>query len=283
MRIQLFSDLHLEFYPTAMRSLADIEVDASADVVVLAGDIAKGWASVEFAQEVAQRAGAPVLWIPGNHEYYGRDFDELNAQFEQAQLEGVHVLMNRDVTLQGVRFLGATLWTDFALYEGARRLRTREDALTIGQIALNDFRVIRRGRGLFSARASAEEHACSRAFLEQELARKLAGPTVVITHHAPHPRSIHPRFAADSRVLKSNHRLPHERDSWRINPCFASNLEGLLQGADLWLHGHMHDSVDYQVGGCRVVANPRGYPAWALDQAPRFENGAFNPRLLLEV
>lgn len=283
MRIQILSDLHREFFVQALQGPGEVGVDPRADVVVLAGDIAKGWASLQYAADLAQRHGVPVVWIPGNHEYYGQDYDSLRLRFEQAEIAGVHALMNRSVTIGDVRFVGSTLWTDFALYEGSARLPTREDAMVVGQNNLNDFRVIRRGGLAFSAQASAQEHALARAFLEQELAQKLARATVVVTHHAPSAKSIHPRFAADSRALASRGRLPNENGSWRINPCFASNLEPLARQADVWVHGHMHDGVDYRVGDCRVVANPRGYPAWRRDGTVEFENERFEPRLLVDV
>ena len=282
MRIQLLSDLHMEHFPQALRAAGEVVVDARADALVLAGDIAKGWASLQYASELAQRAGIPVVWIPGNHEYYGQDYDALRLHFEQAELEGVHILMDRSVTLRDVRFVGSTLWTDFALYEGSVGLPTREAAMVVGQNNLSDFRVIRRGALPFSAQASAREHALARAFLTRELALRPARATVVVTHHAPHANSIHARFAASSRALNSPSRLPDE-NSWRINPCFASNLDALVQQADVWVHGHMHDGVSYRVGACRVVANPRGYPQWDRNGSLKFENATFEPQLLIDV
>lgn len=82
--------------------------------------------------------------------------------------------------------------------------------------------------------------------------------------------SIHPRYAAD-----------------RLNAGFVSDLTPLLNGADLWLHGHVHDSVDYNVGRCRVVANPAGYVLNYFDASADtklgFENQLFNPRMVIEV
>ena len=283
MRIQLLSDLHLERYVRAWEGLGEVQVDPRADAVVLAGDIAKGWASLQFAHQLAERSQLPVLWIPGNHEYYEQDYDELRLRFAQAELPGVHVLMERSVTLGDVRFLGATLWTDFALYQGAARLATREAAMNTGKIVINDFRVIRRGLELFSPQDSVREHTRARAFLERELRQPFEGRTVVVTHHAPCARSIHARFFADSRVLRSPVRLSGEREVWRINPCFASNLEKLVAHADVWVHGHMHNTADYHEGGCRVVANPRGYPRWSGGGELEFENPDYVPQLLIDV
>ena len=285
-RIQLLSDLHVEFldkrYSYAAYRMIDVHPDA--DVIVLAGDIDTGWRSLEFASKLAQRACRPVIWLPGNHEFYQHDFDDLRSRFEQADFEGVHVLMNRSVVVDGVRFLGGTLWTDFALYEGSNRLNTREQAMELAEGNLADFRVIKRGDRRFSPMDSAVEHAATRAFLERELATPFPGKTVVVTHHAPHPRSIHPRYAAHGDTLASRRPLERwctrdENSHWYLNPCFASRLEPLIEQADLWLHGHMHDSVDYQLGRCHVIANPRGYPRLP----PVFENENFEPQKLILI
>lgn len=120
------------------------------------------------------------------------------------------------------------------------------------------------------ARQTLEDHEESRRWLERELEKPFAGKTVVITHHGPHPLSIHPRYVGN-----------------RINAGFVSDLTPLLLKTDLWLHGHVHDSFAYQVGGCRVVANPAGYALNRLASANgdvlELENRNFNPSLTLDV
>ena len=290
MHIQLLSDLHVEFLDKrpSYATYRTFDAHPDADVIVLAGDIDAGWQSLEFASKLTQRACRPVIWLPGNHEFYQHDFDALRSRFEHSDCEGVHVLMNRTVVLGGVRFVGGTLWTDFALYEGSPRLNTREQAMELAEGSLADFRVIKRGNRRFSPMDSAVDHAATRAFLERELATPFPGKTVVVTHHAPHPRSIHPRYAAREDVLASRRPLNvrEETSYWYLNPCFASRLEPLIEQADLWLHGHMHDSVDYQLGRCRVVANPRGYPRFNPHNdyprlPPVFENENFEPQKII--
>ena len=112
------------------------------------------------------------------------------------------------------------------------------------------------GDGLLSTRETARRHARDRAFIEAEIAaaHEAGLKTVVITHHAPSPRSIHPRFAGDE-----------------CNPGFASNLEAMIQRFQpaLWVHGHVHNAVDEQLGRTRILANPRGYDrAEAMDFVP---------------
>jgi hypothetical protein len=170
------------------------------------------------------------------------------------------VLDDGEVTIEGVRFLGTTLWTDFMLFgEGERRAAAMHEA----QRFMRDFSVIRVGDALFTPQASAALFARHAAWLESKLAQPHAGPTVVITHHAPSRNSIHPRFA----------------DSL-INACFVSDAERLIDGsrACLWIHGHTHDSFDYVVNGTRVLCNPRGYAKDGVN-----ENSSFDANLLVAI
>ena len=85
-----------------------------------------------------------------------------------------------------------------------------------------------------------------------------------MTHHAPHRSSIHENYKASP-----------------INPAFASHLPELVEQADLWVHGHVHNSFDYRVGRCRVVCNPAGYcrsfGRAGTGQGYVLENSEFDP------
>ena len=139
MRIRVLSDLHLEFQgwmPPA----------ATADVVVLAGDVHVGADGLDWAQR--QFAGAPVVYVPGNHEYYGSDLSEMLTELRvAARGRGIHLLDGDEIIIDGVRFLGATLWTDFELYGPEPHEVAR--AMAAAQQGMRDYRVIRqRGSGL---------------------------------------------------------------------------------------------------------------------------------------
>ena len=250
MRIQLLSDLHLEFGGAGVPPLAP-----GADIVVMAGDLAPAKRRSARLMRRAWKDARHILHVPGNHEYYGSNIAD--AQHRLA-LDcagcGVTLLDTEAVTIDGVRFIGATLWTDFRLFGEARELDAHRAA---GQ-ELNDFRGAIRGaaRQDFTTREAARRHAADRAFIEAELARPAeAGlEAVVITHHAPSPRSIHPRFARDP-----------------LAPGFASDLEDVIGRfrPALWVHGHVHQAVDFSIGRTRVLANPRGYDkAEAVDFVP---------------
>lgn len=265
MRIQLTSDLHLEHLEYGFPGARTIAPAHGADVLVLAGDIGRGANALRLFREWP----VPVLYVAGNHEAYGSTWDATIAVLrEAAQNTSVRFLERDTADFGGVRFLGCTLWTDYRL----RSNRTQRQLMESAELRISDHRQIRTESGsYFSAADALREHETSRAWLGSELAQPYDGKTVVVTHHGPHALSVHPRYAGDP-----------------LNAAFVSDLSDLLQqGPALWLHGHVHDSFDYNVNGCRIVANPRGYPgnARSCEQMNdlMFENPGFQWALVLEV
>ncbi|WP_027802508.1 metallophosphoesterase [Paraburkholderia dilworthii] len=261
MRIQVASDLHLEVVHQSFPSYNPI-VQSEADLLVLAGDIAKGADAVEqFA-----RWPVPVIYVHGNHEAYGRKYDALADTIRtRASGTAVHYLERDTLVANDVRFLGCCLWTDYALND------TREQSMALAGRMMNDHRVIRIGdRGRFQPENALTEHEISLNWLRNELAKPFDGRTVVVTHHGVAPPSVHARYANDP-----------------INAAFVSDLRPVLELADVWIHGHVHDSFDYHVGQTRVVANPRGYAMNRLvARKPEdliWENAAFDPALVIDV
>lgn len=264
MRIQLLSDLHLEFLERTFPGECTVSPAHQADVLVLAGDVANGPSAVELFRDWP----VPVIYLAGNHEGYGQCWpDVLEQCARSAEGTSVRFVEKGLVDFGGVRILGCTLWTDYCLYSAAQQ----GQLMSYAGLRLNDHRRIRKRDGSqFSAADALNEHEQSRAWLVSELARPYDGGTVVVTHHAPHPLSVHPRYAGDL-----------------LNGAFASDLTELMEGVKLWLHGHVHDSFDYFVGDCRVVANPRGYPrnVSSVESAKElvFENAHFREALVLDV
>jgi predicted phosphodiesterase len=248
LKLHLLSDLHL--------SQAGFDAPATgADVVVLAGDIARPPEAVAWARAL----GKPVLYVPGNHEFYGGSLDGTLAQL-RALCEGteVHLLHDSELVLQGVRFLGTPLWTDFLLFGDGDG---RDAAVAAACRFMRDFqriRLVEDDPALLTPLDCAHLFRRHAGWLQDRLAQPFEGTTVVITHHAPSPRSIHPRF-----------------DGSLVNACFVSRADHLLGAGKvaLWLHGHTHDSFDYVAAGTRVVCNPRGYRRDDIDENPRFDPG----------
>jgi len=250
MRIHVLSDLHLEF-----AKYEDHAVEC--DVVVLAGDIHLGIQGIEWARQ--RWADKEIVYVPGNHEYYRSQFDQMNEQLAEAsKLHGVHVLNRGEVIIGGVRFLGATLWTDFELFgEGEKPWAMRECSSYLA-----DFRVIRYGDRAFTPEDSVRLHRMDVAWLKSRLREKtFMGKTVVVTHHLPSMQSVAARYAKEL-----------------TSAGFASNLSRLRGLSELWIHGHTHDSFDYVEAGTRVICNPRGYVTYSGQ-----ENFEFNPALVVEV
>ena len=253
MKLNILSDLHL-----GQGQLEPPRNDA--DVVVLAGDIARPEQAVAWAASL----GKPVLYVPGNHEFYGASIAGTKARL-RALCAGslVRLLDDDEAIIAGVRFLGSTLWTDFLLFgedDGrkaavAQALRFMRD---YSRIHLDD-----EHQQLFTPLDSAMLFQRHAAWLGRKLSEPHAGPCVVITHHAPSPQSIHPRFSGSP-----------------LNACFVSDAEHLM-GEDrvqLWIHGHTHDSFDYHLNGTRVVCNPRGYARDGVN-----ENARFDPHFIVEL
>ncbi len=267
MKINLLSDLHLEFMPMQH------EVPAEADVVIMAGDIHPGVRGIIWAQE---NIDIPTVMVAGNHEFYGKRIllkhylklqaktDEMN---ELARDERYHFLQNETVVIDEVRFIGTTLWTDFNLNNA------QPMDMMYAQQVMNDYYQIHeecenypQGKKL-SPHTVLTEHHIARHFIRSELEKPFDGKTVVVTHHGPTELSIDVDFKAE-----------------RSNAFFVSRLENLIFEFEpvLWVHGHVHRSVNYKIGDTKVIANPRGYPLnWG--PAARMENLNFDPNLLIEI
>lgn len=247
MRIRILSDLHHEHFG-GLRALPQVD----ADIVVLAGDIHTHELGIEWAGRTFGKT--PVIYVPGNHEYYASHMGNLDTRLrDAARRTGVHLLQNEALEINGVRFLGSTLWADFALYGSPQD----ELAQTMAIRVMPDFSIIDTEYGTFTPTHCIALHRQAKTWLAQQLDTPFQGKTVVVTHHAPSEKSVAEKY-------KNN----------RLSPAFASRLDELVAQCDLWIHGHTHNCFDYQIGRGRVVANPGGYPN---------ENAEFNPGLIVEI
>ena len=265
MNIQLLSDLHLESNPHFQAAPAP-----GADLLVLVGDIGSyqdgsllaslniaDFGLARFSPLPVAQGGAswptPVLFVPGNHEYDGLEFDEATARLRDACARlGLIWLEQQSVVLQGVRFIGCTLWSDFdaltteQAQSGAditlgEQLKARDKAFRAANFYLRKNHSLCNGQPML-AEAVREQGVQSQAWLRAALAQPFDGPTVVVTHFAPSLRSADPRYGLTPGTAG-----------------FCNSLDDLLPLATLWLHGHLHCPNDYVRHGCRVVANPLGY------------------------
>ena len=211
----------------------------AADVVVLAGDIDLGVRGLEWVAQAFPDTS--IVYVAGNHEFYGHSSPKLDKALREKALElGVCFLSNDAVVVGGVRFLGATLWTDLEL------TGHRDSAAEVVRLQMRDYRKIRIDPQYRKLRPADTLgwHRASKRWLEAQLAEPFAGKTVIVTHHAPSKRSIGPKDENDE-----------------VSAAYASHLDGLVEssGAALWIHGHTHHNVDDVIGGTRIITNQRGY------------------------
>lgn len=261
MRLQIASDMHWEFQWHKTRNTGDtgLTTVSGVDVLILAGDIGVGG---EMAPHLFKDWPTPILYVAGNHEYYGGDITKVNVALRDHCVNAnINLLECDSVVIDGVRFLGTTLWTDYLLY-GSKKQAT---AMYEARESLNDHRKIRVNGKRFEPVDAMHRFARSKAWLREQLAIPFDGKTVVITHHAPHWNSVHEKYRTDGSLLSA---------------AFVSDLSELMGPAALWIHGHGHDSFDYEVNGTRVISNPRGYPNWRTGE---YENEEWSKHFLVDV
>lgn len=269
MKLLIYSDIHLE-----RQSFTPGENAQDAEVVVLAGDIGEGLDGLVWARSTFP--SKPIVMVLGNHEFFGgRDFDTFvdEARCKAAELD-IHLLECGGVSISGTRFLGATLWTDFELFHPDKdRLQQLKH---IAHASIKDYSAEQikvkpevGSSGSLTPELTIQRHRASRKWLEDTLATGDPGKTVVVTHHCPSLQSIPPQFRTG--------------DVSKFSPVYASDLSHLGGRAALWIHGHVHESCDYEMHGTRVVCNPMGYSSVELGpQNPSFTDLLIEPQSSLE-
>lgn len=262
MKIRLWSDLHLEFSQYRFAHLWAPSEEDKEQILILAGDIGKGMGGKVFIEELCKHF-RHVIRICGNHEYYDNDFDKVNEDWLAYANDGsilidkgpdnFHFLYNDSIILDGVRFLGGTMWTDF----------NDGDIIDIGYAhrSMNDYGCIKKDGKFITPEFVLKEHDKFMTFLMPKMDEPFDGKTVVVTHHSP----------------GNGFRLKRRRD--RSDAAYFANLEDLIayhDKIDLWVHGHTHRNWDYMINNTRVVCNPYGYYNNAV-------NHDFNKDLVIEI
>ncbi|MES1990965.1 MAG: metallophosphoesterase [Pseudomonadota bacterium] len=257
-RFLVYSDLHYEF---GSRFQTPSHLRGTVDGAILAGDISAFPTALRRAREISDAIDAPTVSLAGNHEFYGYVIEQVIEALRLQSDERVQFLECGTTEIAGTRILGTTLWTDFNL-NPELRMQAMSDMPSL----LSDYQEIRRVlRDDSTCRIDTDyllaAHRNCLSWLSDELDKKISGPTIIATHTAPSRRSI-----------KSH-------NSHNITAAgFASDLEAFIEahGVNCWVHGHIHDSVDYMIGKTRVVSNPYGYQQYGL-------NEEFDPEFIIEV
>ena len=255
MRVNVISDLHLEF--------GDLELPGG-DVLVISGDACESRtlrkhkyqaeyllgdefkrvdrAARFFHEEVTKYR--ECIYVMGNHEHYSGKYHKTWHELIAEMPDNVEVLEQQHTEIDGVLFLGATLWTSC----------NKGDPLTMQVLknGMNDYRAITyhdRVRNVYrklDPRDTMEDYSRTVQYFRTMCELNRDKKIVICTHHAPTFQSVHDHYKHDKEM----------------NGGYASDLsEFILDNENIrfWTHGHMHDPSDYMVGECRVICNPRGY------------------------
>ena len=241
MEIAYYTDLHLEFQHWEPSDHQD------ADVIVLGGDIDIGVRGIEWAKK---HFSQPVIYIPGNHEYYAQQ----NIQQTYADMlkvaagTNVHVLIDDNIVINGVNFVGSTLWSDFNLNQD------QIGCMKYASTAINDYNLVK----------MQTEHSTSRTFtpadalaLHQEALRgvddKLVQdmPNIVVTHFGVHEDCAHPQYHGG--IL-----------SGAFNTDLAEFITRNRSKITAWIYGHTHHNHDFEIAGIPILTNQRGYAPYDL-------------------
>jgi len=253
MKIKVLSDLHLEF--------GDLD-PGTGDVLVLAGDICVA-SELDNNDQYSDRylnffdkcvAGYnKVFYTLGNHEHYDGDIQETLSTLERHLPSSISILQNQSELYDGVHFVGSTLWTDFDNANPMTMLTCQE--------GMSDYHVITNNRVPLTTKDTLRLHDESVAWLTQAIPT-LRGKVIVFTHHAPSRQSFAPRYRSS-----------------QFKGAYCTDLSHLIEinpNIEMWVHGHIHSSVNYKVGETMIVSNPRGYDPHEL-------NPNFNTNIEYEV
>lgn len=269
MKVNVISDLHLEF--------DDLELPGG-DVLILSGDVceAKNLKADRYDPngimfEFENRNRRPdryirffkeecakyrhVIYVMGNHEHYGFRYDKTYSQLLVNLPDNVRLLEKETTEIDGVLFLGATLWTDC----------NNGNPITMNELrhSMNDYRIVQnfyKDKGQYfrlTPEFTFQEHKATLKYFKEILNLNPDKKVVVVTHHSPSKQSIKPRYHGD----------------YHMNGGYSSDLEQFILDhpqIKVWTHGHTHDTFDYQIGDCRVICNPRGYVGYE-ERAQQFD------------
>ncbi len=239
MKVRLWSDIHLEFGDMVFTP----RDDDHETVLVIAGDFHVGTRSFEYLRSLCSLFKA-VVYVPGNHEYYGEVIDEVDHAIQKLAdgLENLHFLNPGTVIIDGVKFVGATMWTDFN--------KADPYSMFMAARSMNDYRRIRyinsEGKEeLLNPEVVVDINAKHRSFFHEELSKEFDGKVVAVTHHPPLEECTKTKF--------------YRSDDPLVFAYANTGLEEMIECCDFWFHGHIHDWMHVSAHGCEIIAKPRGY------------------------
>lgn len=240
--IAVMSDLHLESSNMSMEGLV-------GDVIVLPGDICTDFSVISRLLQYSIPSHIQVVMVPGNHEYEGKRFKDVMERLKalEKEFDNFHVLQNETIDIEGIRFIGTTLWSNFEgsgiQWKGELKKWAKQNIIDFTYIFKENKEGVEPRFISWNPDDMETEFNKSYEFLEYELRRNSTNkPKIVVTHFAPHQNSVSKQYADKMH-----------------NAYWVNHLPELMGFSDYWVHGHTHSTFDYEVEGTRVICNPRGY------------------------
>jgi len=233
--------------------------DDAKTILLLAGDIHIGTHAREFIEHLCERF-LFVAYTLGNHEFYNHTYNQVRddwAELVNTMPDNFKLIDDTEFVYEGYRILGGTLWTDFDKQDYWAIVQARQ--------GMNDYDIVQFIEGDRKRRLhpldTVREHEKTLRFIEERLKTPFDGKTIVMTHHLPHPLCVPQRFRTSP-----------------LNAAYMTNLDNFIydNDIDVWVHGHTHDNVDFDIHGTRIICNPCGYHPHAI-------NNEFNPRFTFEL
>lgn len=256
LKVGYVSDLHLEF-----QKAPNFSKEEGGDVLILAGDIitaavldpkrtdkdaVRSVAAMKKLKTELLDKYTYVYYVMGNHEHYRFTFEEtlpaLYDRFNDLGIKNVIIFDDDTWTMQGVQFMGSSLWSDF--------MKEDPNSMLAAWEGMNDYRIIasKENYGTITPEFILNKHKGHRDYIKDELKKYPNDKTVVITHHGPTMKSLNKKHSGNM-----------------LDGAYCSDLSNIMLDnpqIKYWVHGHTHDHLDYMVGECNVLANQRGYESY---------------------
>jgi len=243
MKIAFVSDIHLE--------VSDFNNPLpEADVLLLGGDICvihdlryifKGYSRYErclkFFKSVSDKYKT-VIYIPGNHEYWESDYINVQGIFNSFCTENNinNIIFNEKgvIQIEDIKFVYATLWTDF----------NKQRSMVAARGLMNDYFYIKHNNESLTPETIYHIHEDHKNHILENV--KNHDKVLVLTHHAPNHNSVIEDYSSNP-----------------LNHCYyCTDMDDIILDNEqifLWIHGHTHEDVEYEIGNTVVTTNCRGY------------------------
>lgn len=227
------SDIHLE-----CSNIDQINVE-DADFLIIAGDLSAEYQLIDMFFQRKINKEIPIIYVLGNHEYEGKVIQKANQKIKEITKEykNVHVLNNESVIINGVKFIGSTLWTK---YETAKNPKEYEKWLIHNVCDFNSIYYTKTDKtNKLTPQYMKEMYANSLNYIKQELEKPFDGKKIVVTHFPPYEYPVENK---------------NETSAYWENKI----SEDVICKADYWIHGHWHVSYEKNIGETKLLCNPRG-------------------------